>query len=385
MLSGMPDLLSWRAKFPILERKVYLINNSLGAMPASVNDSLREYTDLWATEGVVAWDTWLPEVANTAAILEDIIHAPRGSMTMTQNVTNGLQAILSCLEYEAPRNQIVHCAGEFPTVEYLLDGQRRLGAEIVRVGEDPLEFPADELLDAISSKTLLVVLSHVLFRTAELVDVRPFVEKAHAHGALVVLDAYQSMGSVPFDVTELDVDFLVGGSVKWLCGGPGAGYLYAHPNLVDRLEPRFAGWFSHARPFGFEAPPIEYAEGVGRFVGGTPNMPAYYQAREGYKIIREVGVGNLREKARHQSQLIMDGALERGYTVNSPREFERRGNHVTVDVPGAQAVKEKLIRRGFVIDYRPGAGIRIAPHFYNTDDECIAILDEVGAILKTLA
>ncbi|MGE3075665.1 MAG: aminotransferase class V-fold PLP-dependent enzyme [Dehalococcoidia bacterium] len=377
----MSDLLSWRPKFPILAHKTYLINNSLGAMPASVNESLAEYTNLWATEGVVAWDTWLPEVANTAAILEDIIHAPRGSMTMCQNVTNALAEILSCLEYEEPRNQIVYCAGEFPTVEYLLDGQRRLGAEIVRIGDDPLVFPGDGVLKAISEKTVLVVLSHVLFRTAELVDVRPFVEKAHELGALVVLDAYQSMGAVPFDVTELDVDFLVGGSVKWLCGGPGAGYLYASPKIVERLEPRLAGWFSHARPFGFEAPPIEYAEGIARFTGGTPNIPAYYQAREGYKIVREVGVERIRENARRQSQIIVEGALERGYVVNTPREFDRRGNHVTVDVPNAQHVKEELIRRGFVIDYRPGAGIRIAPHFYNTDDECVAILDEIAAIL----
>ncbi len=382
MLAGMPDLLSWRPKFPILASKTYLINNSLGAMPASVPDALREYTDLWATEGVVAWDTWLPEVANTASILEDIIHAAPGSMTMCQNVTNALAEILSCLEYEAPRNQIVHCAGEFPTVEYLLDGQRRLGAEIVRVGDDPLVFPGEEVLAAISPKTILVVLSHVLFRTAELVDVRPFVHKAHENGALVVLDAYQSMGAVPFDVTELGVDFLVGGSVKWLCGGPGAGYLYARPDIIERLEPRLSGWFSHARPFGFEAPPIEYADGIARFTGGTPNIPAYYQAREGYRIIREVGTETIREKARHQTELIRDGALERGFTVNSPAAFERRGNHVTVDVPGAQQVKEELIRRGFVIDYRPGAGIRIAPHFYNGDDECVAILDEMSAILR---
>jgi kynureninase len=192
------------------------------------------------------------------------------------------------------------------------------------------------------------------------------------------------MGSIPFDVTNLDVDFLVGGSVKWLCGGPGAGYLYAHPNLVERLEPRFAGWFSHARPFGFEAPPIDYAEGIGRFVGGTPNIPAYYQAREGYRIIREVGVTAIREKARHQTQLLIDGALARGFRVNTPLGFEHRGNHVTVDVPHAQSVKEELIRRGFVIDYRPGAGIRIAPHFYNTDEECTGILEEISAILNTL-
>jgi kynureninase len=290
--------------------------------------------------------------------------------------------VLSCLEYEAPQNRIVLCAGEFPTIEYLVDGQRALGADVVRVGDDPLTFPAEEFIEAIDQRTLLVIVSHVLFRTAELVDVRPIVERAHAFGALVLLDAYQSMGSVPFDVTELGVDFMVGGSVKWLCGGPGAGYLYVRPDLVDRLEPRMAGWFSHARPFGFEPPPIVYAPGIGRFTGGTPNMPAYYQAREGYRIIREVGVEAIREKAHHQTTLLIEGALERGFVVRTPLEFNRRGNHVTVDLPAAARVKDELIRRGFVVDHRPGAGIRIAPHFFNTDDECIAILDEMAAILR---
>ncbi|MGI8926500.1 MAG: aminotransferase class V-fold PLP-dependent enzyme [Tepidiformaceae bacterium] len=375
------DLLRWRPSFPILQRKTYLISNSLGAMPATVPDAFAAYTDLWANEGVVAWDTWLPEVANVAAILEEITHAPRGSMTMSQNVTNSLAAILSCLEFEAPRDRIVHTAGEFPTVEYLLDAQRRVGAEVLRIGSDPLVFPHGEMLAAIDDRTCLVVLSHVLYRTAELVDVRPFVEKAHRHGALVVLDAYQSMGAVPFDVTALGVDFLVGGSVKWLCGGPGAGYIYVAPQIVERLEPREAGWFSHARPFGFEPPPIVYGGGIERFVGGTPNIPAYYQAREGYRIIREVGVEAIRANARRQTQLIHDGAKQRGYTVNSPERFERRGNHVTVDFPGAEQTKAELIRRGFVVDYRPGAGIRIAPHFYTTDEECVAVVEEIGAIL----
>jgi kynureninase len=375
----------WRGAFPILATKTYLINNSLGAMPGSVPDSVREYTDLWATEGVVAWDTWLPLVAEVAGILEDIVHAPRGSMTMFQNVTSALAAVLSCLDYEAPRDRIVHCAGEFPTVEYLLDAQRRLGASIVRVGDDPLRFPEQELLDAIDERTCVLVLSHVLFRTAELVDVEPFVRRAHEHGALVVLDAYQSLGAVPIDVTALDIDFLVGGSVKWLCGGPGAGYLYASPRIVDRLEPYIQGWFSHTRPFAFEGPPIEFADGIARFMGGTPNIPAYYQAREGYRIVREVGLDAIRTKAARQTEIVRKAALERGYTVNSPDEFSRRGNHVTIDPPNAETVKTELIRRGFVVDYRPGAGIRIAPHFYNTDDECHAVIDEIAAIEKALA
>ena len=250
-------------------------------------------------------------------------------------------------------------------------------------GRDPLVFPADELLAAIDERTCVLVLSHVLFRTAELVDVVPFVRRAHEVGAVVILDAYQSLGAVPFDVTDLGVDFLVGGSVKWLCGGPGAGYLYAHPGIVERSQPRDAGWFSHARPFEFAAPPIEYAPGVARFTGGTPNIPAYYQAREGYSIVREVGVDAIRKKAARQTEIIRKGALDRGFIVNSPEAFASRGNHVTVDLPGAEHVKAELIRRGFVIDYRPGAGIRIAPHFYNTDDECRAIIDEMAAIQRT--
>lgn len=380
----MDDLLAWRDAFPILARKTYLINNSLGAMPAGVPASLAEYTGLWEHEGVVAWDTWLPEARAVADLLGSIIGAPAGSVVMTQNVTNALGAILSCFDYRGPRNTIVHCAGEFPTVEYLLDTQRRFGARILRVGHDPLAFPADELLAAIDSATLLVVVSHVLFRTAELVDVRPIVERAHRHGALVVLDAYQSVGSVPFDVLDLDVDFLVGGSVKWLCGGPGAGYLYVHPRLIPELEPAHAGWFSHERPFGFEPPPVHYAGDVARFTGGTPNIAACYQAREGYRIIREVGVAAIRAKAERQTALLLEGARARGFTVNSPAAFARRGNHITVDLPGAEAVKEELIRRGFVVDFRPGAGIRIAPHFYNSDDECEAILAEMTAIARTL-
>lgn len=378
----MPDFISWRKRFPILANKTYLINNSLGAMPDSVPAALAEYTHLWATEGVVAWDTWLPEVARVASILEDIAHAPRGSMTMCQNVTNAVAALLSCLEYEPTQNRILLCAGEFPTIEYLVDGQRALGAEVVRVGEDPLTFPAEELVEAIDQRTLLVVVSHVLFRTAELVDVRPILERAHAFGALVLFDVYQSMGAVPFDVTELGVDFMVGGSVKWLCGGPGAGYLYVRPELADRLEPRMVGWFSHVRPFGFEPPPINLAPGIVRFTGGTPNMPAYYQAREGYRIIREVGVEAIRAKSQHQTTLLIEGALERGFILRTPLDPARRGNHVTVDLPAAHRVKDELIRRGFVVDHRPGAGIRIAPHFFNTDDECLAVLDEMGAIVR---
>jgi kynureninase len=369
-----------RSEF-VLPGSVYLINNSLGAMPRSTATAMQEYTDLWASEGVVAWNRWLPMVNEVGDLLGQLIGAPPGSVMMGQNVTNLIAAVASCFTFQPPRNRIVLGEPEFPTVRYFFEAQRRYGAEVVHVpGGDGLTLPLDRLLAAIDERTLLVVVSHVLFKSAEIVDIGAVIRRAREVGAYVLVDAYQSTGLVPYSVVGLDIDFLVGGSVKWLCGGPGAGYLYVKPSLQRELQPAFCGWFSHERPFGFEPPPIEYAEGIGRFMGGTPGVPALYAAREGYRILNEVGVPRVREQSMRQTALIAERALADGLTVNSPSEAEQRGGHVTVDFPRAEEVSQELIRRRFIIDYRPGAGIRIAPHFYNTDDECVAILDEIRAI-----
>ncbi|MHB8577454.1 MAG: aminotransferase class V-fold PLP-dependent enzyme, partial [Dehalococcoidia bacterium] len=163
---------------------------------------------------------------------------------------------------------------------------------------------------------------------------------------------------------------------------PGAGYLYVRPDLIEKLQPRDCGWFSHAHPFAFDMSDgeMEYDAGINRFMGGTPGIPALYAAREGYKIIGEVGVDRIRTKSLRQTSRLIARAEDLGLTVNTPREAERRGGHVTIDFEGAEAVSQELIRRRFIIDYRPGAGIRVSPHFYNTDEECDAFLDEVTAI-----
>jgi kynureninase len=370
-----------RDQFPILASSVYLVSHSLGAMPRSTAAALQEYADLWATEGVVAWNRWLPMVTEVGDLLGALIGAPPGSVIMGQNVTNHVSTIASCFDYAPPRNRVVLGEPEFPTVRYFWEAQRRLGADIVHVpGGNGLTLPLDRLLEAIDERTLLVVVSHVLFKSAEIVDIAAVVRRAREAGAYVLVDSYQSVGLVPFSVGDLDIDFLVGGSVKWLCGGPGAGYLYVKPSLQRELQPAVCGWFSHERPFAFEPPPIEYASGIERFMGGTPGVPALYTAREGYRILNEVGVPAVRAQSRRQTALIVERALADGLTVNSPLEADRRGGHVTVDFPAAEAVSQELIRRRFIVDYRPGAGIRIAPHFYNTDDECIAILDEIRQI-----
>ncbi|MGH2599518.1 MAG: aminotransferase class V-fold PLP-dependent enzyme, partial [Dehalococcoidia bacterium] len=341
----------WREEFPILATSVYLVSHSLGAMPRSTAGALQEYTDLWASDGVVAWHRWLPMVHAVGDLVGGLIGAPPGSVIMGQNATNQVAAVASCFPYAPPRNRIVLAEPEFPTVRYFWEAQRRLGAEVVHVpGGDGLTLPLERLLGAIDERTLLVTVSHVLFKSAEIVDIAAVIQRAHAAGAYVLVDAYQSVGLVPFSVVDLDVDFLVGGSVKWLCGGPGAGYLYVKPSLVDQLEPAFCGWFSHEHPFAFDPPPIAYAAGIDRFMGGTPGVPALYTAREGYRIIGEVGVPTIRALSQRRTALIVERALADGLTVNSPLEPERRGGHVTVDFADAEAVSQELIQRRFIID-----------------------------------
>jgi kynureninase len=217
----------------------------------------------------------------------------------------------------------------------------------------------------------------VQFRTSALLDLAPVREAAHRRGALLILDAYQAVGAVPVEVAANDVDVCVGGSVKFLCGGPGNGWLYIRPDLAETLRPSAVGWISHARPFDFEWAEIAYAPGIQRFAGGTPNVPAAYAAAPGYQAIVDIGLDRVRERSQSLTQLLVDGAVERGLGVRSPMEAGRRGGHVTVDVDDAQRVHETLIERGFLVDYRPGGGIRIGPHFFTSEQECEAVLDEM--------
>lgn len=372
-------LLEWRSEFPILERKAgYLINNSLGAMPKQVYQSLKEYADLWATEGVVAWHHWLPMVGETADKIGAIIHAPAGTMIMHQNVSTLTSILISGLDFKGPRSKVVLTDLNFPSVAYNWMAQRRAGARVEVVpSRDGLNIETEDVVKAIDGQTLAVALDLVLFRSSGLLDIAPMIEAAHRHGAYVILDCYQATGAVPIDVQALNVDFLIGGSVKWLCGGPGAAFLYARRDLISRFEPTATGWFSDKSPFDFRFGDIEYAEDAHRFMGGTPSVPALYAARAGYDIIHQVGVETIRKKSQRQTSLLFELAKEQGLRINTPWQPNRRGGTVCVDFEHSEDASHKLIERGFIIDWRPQGGIRISPHFYNSDDECRAIMDEI--------
>ena len=375
-LAPMRDLLDYRAEFPILEHTTYLINHSLAAMPRRAEERLAEYARTWRERGIRAWgEGWWATPMTVGDQVGRIVGAPPGTTVMHQNVAIAEAVVLSCfLPPDVARNRVVYERGNFPSVRYLYQAQPQL--EVVVCEDD------EEIVEAIDERTLLVPISHVLFKTAEIQDVEPIVRRAHEVGAHVILDCYQSAGIVPVDLTALDVDFAVGGSVKWLCGGPGNGWLYVRPDLVERLNPTYTGWQAHETPFAFEEE-MRFASGAARFLTGTPNVPAHFAGTAGYDLIEEIGVERIRANSLRQTQLLIDLAEDAGFDVRSPRPSERRGGTVTIHVPDFPAVHRELAERQILCDFRPDAGIRLGPHYYNTDDELRHVVGQVEEILAT--
>ena len=379
------DLLRYRSEFPILERTNYMISNSLGAMPRAVYDALKGYADTWATRGVRAWEErwWMlaQEVGNELGVL---MNAPKDSVSVHQNVTTCQAVVASCFDFSGKRNKVVYSDLNFPSVMYFWEAQRRYGARVHMIkSDDGITVPTERLLHAIDERTLVVPISHVIFRSAYVNDARAIIEKAHQVGAHVVLDTFQSLGTVPVDVQVLNVDFACGGVLKWLCGGPGVAYLYVRPDLGRKLEPKLTGWFAHQDSMAFETGPIRYTDPPFRFMNGTTHIPALEACRPGLKIIREVRVERIREKSTRQTTRLIELADQHGWRVNTPRDVEQRGGTVSIDMPDSQQVNRELLARDILVDWRPKAGVRFSPHFYNTDAEVDAAIAAVDEILKS--
>ena len=378
------QLLAYRGEFPILASTTYLVSNSLGAMPRAVPERLAEYVDQWAELGVRAWARgWWEMPVTVGDEIAPLIGAEPGEVAMIANVTTAQAAVLSAIDYTPPRDTIVMTALDFPSVRYVYQGlARRLGARIVVVeSDDGISIDTQRLIAAIDERTRLVSISHVLFRSAFVMDIDRICRAAHDAGALVSLDAFHSVGVLPVDVRRSGVDFLTGGVLKWLCGGPGACFLYVAPSVRDTLEPALTGWQAHARPFDFE-PEMDYAAGAFRWLNGTPVIPALYAAIEGPRIVRRAGVEAIRAKSVRQTTRLVQLADDRGFRVHVPRDHERRGGTVAIRVPHAYEVAQSLLARDILVDYRPEAGIRIAPHFYNTDDEVESVVEAIDEILE---
>jgi kynureninase len=383
----MDELLRWRNEFPILDRTTYMISNSLGAMPRAVHASLEDYANLWETRGVRAWEEdWWDVTARVADRIGALIGAAPGQVSLHQNVTLTQAVIASCFDFSGRRNKIAMVDLEFPSVLYFYQEQQRHGARVQVVpSPDGIHIDLDGLLRAIDDETLLVPISYVLFRSATIVDARAILRRAQEVGAHVVLDLFQATGTVPVDVRALETDFAVGGVLKWLCGGPGVAYLYVRDDLQRKLAPSITGWMAHRRPFAFETGPIDRRDDGYRFLNGTPQVPALYACQPGIEIVRQAGIESIRAKSMRQTARLVEGATGRGWSVQTPTDPAERGGTVSVDCPHAPEVARELLARDVLVDYRPSAGVRLSPHFYNRDDEIDFALDQIEEILRTAA
>jgi kynureninase len=375
-------LLTWRKEFPILSNTTYLISHSLGAMPRGTADSLQQFADTWATRGIRAWEEgWWEMPVRVGNLIGSIIGAGPGEVAMHQNVSVCQSIVTSCFDWSGRRNRLVTDGLNFPSNDYIYFGLERQGARVHRVpSPDSMTLPLEDMLAAIDEETQLVSVSHVAFRSSFVQDIAAITRKAHSVGAMVIADVYQSAGILPVDVRAWDVDFVTGGSVKWLCGGPGAGYLYVRRDLRAKLEPAATGWVAHRAPFEFEAGPIEFADDVFRFLNGTPGIPALYSARTGYEIVGQVGLEAIRAKSIRQTQRLIDLADDAEIAVRSCRDVQTRGGVVVLDVANGKEITRELARREILVDYRPGAGIRIAPHFYSADEELDYAISQIRSI-----
>jgi len=383
----MEDLLKWRSEFPILDRTTYMISNSLGAMPRGVYDGLRAYADLWATRGVRAWEEgWWEMAVDTGDLVAPLIGAEPGEISLHQNVTITQDVIASCFDFSGRRNKVVMTELEFPSIQYFYHEQRRRGARVELVSAtDSVRFDLEKFLAAIDETTLLVPISQVLFRSAFIVDAKAIIEKAHRVGAHVILDTFQATGTIPVDVRALGTDFCVGGVLKWLCGGPGVAYLYVREDLRAKFLPALTGWIAHRRPFGFETGAIDAREDSFRYMNGTPHIPALYACRPGLEILNKVGIGAIREKSMRMTARMFEGAKARGWRMNTAENPAERAGTISVDCPHAPEVCRELLTRDILVDYRPKAGVRLSPHFYNREEECDFALEQMDEILRTKA
>jgi kynureninase len=382
--TAVDPLLEWRREFPTAETTLHFISHSLGAMPRGAEASLAEYAKVWRERGIRAWEErWFNLPAEVGDVLGSMIGAEPGAVSVHPNVTLAQAVALSAVEFRAPRNRLVCTAEDFPSVLYLYEGLARHGVEIVRVpAAAGRELREEDVVAAIDERTALVAISSVLFRSSQIVDLAPIARRAREVGARTLIDAYQMVGTVPVDVQALGLDMLTGGSVKWLCGGPGVGYLYVRPALAAELKPALTGWMAHRDPFAFDSGPMEWDQGPRRFLTGTPSIPGLMAARPGFEIVSRIGVNAIREKSLRQTGRMIDWADELGLAVSSPRAAERRGGTVVLSVPHAAEVCAALLASDVLLDYRPDVGLRLAPHFYTRDEEIDRVMQRVHEEVK---
>ena len=359
----------WRDEFPIAADLVYLNNCSLTPLPKRGRERIERFTREWTDLGGRAWyDHWIGEYEALRDDIAGVLGADRDEVAIEPNVSAGLVGVASTFDY-AKRPKVIVSDLDFPTDGHAFLAVAPRGAQVQFVrSPDRVRMPLELFERAVDERTAAVCTGHVYFTTGWIQDVKALAEICHRKGARLVVDAYQSIGAFPFDVHESGVDYLVGGTLKWLMGGPGIAFLYARRDVADAAHPSAVGWWGVADPFAFDVEHLDPGKGARRFEYGTPAVAAIYAARAGIALLREVGIDTVRARHMSLSQRLVDGALSQGWTVRCPIDASERTAIVTLAHPEPQRAVEALRSHGVITDSRPNL-VRLSPHYFNTADE----------------
>jgi selenocysteine lyase/cysteine desulfurase len=384
MSAGEKRALEARGEFPILASSTYLNSNSTGAFPRGMKAVLDDYwisLREWSDAGV--WERWWTELHSYADAVAAFLGAPPGSVVTNANVSSLLGRLLTCFDYRGERRRIVTTAGDFPTVPFLTGQFARYGAELVvaPMAKDG-SFDEEALEALIDERVRIVCVSHASYANGALLDVPRIARRCHDAGVLLAVDAYQSIGAVPLDVETLGADFVLGGAHKWLCGSTEIAFLYIRPRILERLEPAATGWVASLDPLSF-GEVTEYASSARRFASGTPQVLPALLSRIGLEILGAVGIDTIRQLSLRRTEWIARRAEDAGIEVLTPREDHRRGGIVSLRFPGDDRAVAMLAERGFVCSHR--GSLRVAPHFYNTEQECDSFVDALLEVRKEVA
>ena len=376
---------SWRDEFPITKELVYLNNCSLTPLHRRGRERIERFAKEWSELGGRAWyDHWIGEYEGLREDLARVLGADTDEVAIEPNVSAALVSVASTFDYAA-RPKVIVSDLDFPTDGHAFLALRDRGAEVAFVrSPDRVRVPLELFEGAIDERTSAVCTGHVYFTSGWVQDVAALAELCHRKGAALVMDAYQSIGALPFDVSASGVDYLVGGALKWLMGGPGVAFLYARGSIARQARPSAVGWWGVQDPFAFDVEHLAYGDGARRFEYGTPSMAAIYATRAGLELLGEVGVATVRERHMALSQRLVEGALDQGWTIRCPRDASERTPIVTLEHSDPPAATAALRRAGVICDYRPGL-IRLSPHYFNAVDEIERTLSLLAPLRAPMA
>lgn len=373
-------LSEWRREFPALERYIHVANCSQSPQSRRVRQAVEAYLESWFSQGM-DWDRWMSEVDACKQAFARLIGADAADISVASSVSEATAALASGLDFSGTRRKVVVGENEFPTIGHVWLAAARWGAQVDFVPVRNWRITPEELVAHIDSQTLVVSVSHVYYQNGYKQPLAPIVEAAHRHGAIVVVDAYQSLGTTPLDVRELDIDVLTSGTLKYLLGVPGIAFMYVKREVAERLRPAVTGWFGQRDPFAFNIRELEYAPGARRFDTGTPPVINAYAARAGIEMLLEIGVERIARKIDDLSRHALELADRHGMEVISPRDIRFKGATTAIRVPNSHQVEEALKRRGIVASAR-GPAIRIAPHFFTSFDDLERVFATLAEVLK---